>query len=254
MKSQKNVTKRLTGILLLLSESKGPLTLSDLSNHCRLPPSTMHRLLTQLSQTGMVTRAGQRGYAAGPALMYMALCLSKRSRILRLASPIVQDLAGRTGRNCALSLYVSPRRCRVNVIEADITSLQTIPEHRHFMRDLVWGAPGRAILAHLRSDEAEQAIQQAGQERVMNCTRPPIESIRSNLEIIRCRGYAISNSEVVPGGNAIATPIFGASQLPLGSLMILERGTRWDRTTEKWLSGLLSVRSQQLQQDLRRNL
>lgn len=167
-------------LVLRAFSTEGPMTLAQVTAHTGLPRSSVHRLLEQLTAAGWLARAPEQTYELGVNAYEMGQAAFRNNRLLRVATPLMQAFAQRTGYTIQLgvvdrgdTVYLA----KVNGRRSGPTPTavaQRVPAHLT--------ALGKAIMA--RADEAGPRA------------ATPFER---ELEEIRARGAAFDRGEAFPG-------------------------------------------------------
>src|SRR5258708_13366832 len=98
-------------IIRHLAEGPEDWALADLADTLGLPRSTMHRLLQLLQSQGVVEADPQsHRYRPGLELYRMASLLSTRMPIVRLVTPLLQEITAQCDETALLGLYLPDRR------------------------------------------------------------------------------------------------------------------------------------------------
>ena len=245
MKLSASVAERVIAVLWTLSESKSSLSLQQVAQRCALAPSTVHRMLWQLQNLGMVHQTPKRRYQAGSGLLAMGALAISRSPIIEAVRPLINETMQRLEMSCILSLYMPSRLGRVVLLHTRASGSSSVNFEQFPQRDLVWGATGRAILAYLNAAEIDNAIRYAP-PCPANGTKADRAKILNDLSTIRGEGYGASHGEVAPRGQAVAVPLFNGVQNVVGSLAVTQDNSRWNATTRKYLAGMLTRQSRRL--------
>ncbi|MCF3961894.1 IclR family transcriptional regulator [Streptomyces fuscigenes] len=205
--------------LLLMFRDRRRLRLSEAARDLGVADSTAHRLLAMLIHHGFVRREdGDRGYAAGPALLEIGLAAVRGLDIRSVAGPVLDDLARQVdetvhlaqlegGRIRYLAGAESGRALRV----ADRTGL-LMPAHRT--------ATGKALLAQLTPAQLDELYPVAvAEDSPAGLTVPEREALDAELAQVTERGYAdnvrdreiVSLAVVVRNGRGAAIAALNAS-------------------------------------------
>src|SRR4051794_13630097 len=148
-------------IVALLTALSGSVEASpvELAERCDLPPSTTYRLLSDLEQHGLVTRAGRRGTTLGLWILELARSVEDRleSELVEPAREVMESLAATFRETAILTAPGGPhamsrasgrqdRRPR----RPSYARWRTAPMHL--------GASGKVLLAHLDDSHAERIL------------------------------------------------------------------------------------------------
>jgi DNA-binding IclR family transcriptional regulator len=140
-------------VLRVLSRSREPLGVSELSRRVGLSPSTAHRALVTLEEARYLKRAPYSSkFMAGPMTQSLARSLFRHFKLRQAGHPILQQLEQATGATISLSVRVGWYAMRILVVSP---SHLVYAQHRlGETRPLHETMEGRAILAELDEDEA----------------------------------------------------------------------------------------------------
>jgi len=192
-------------------DAGGYLTLSELSTRTGLPRSSTHRLLTQLTEYGWVSKRG-KAYALGRTPLEWGALARNRDRLNRAAHPVLHDLHSATGLVVHLAVLESGDVRYVDKVGRGPLELPSRiggrqPAHRT--------ALGKALLAHTRLHTAHPAA---------GCTPTATSRVenllpRNEIAYIRERHIAHEREQSVPGVACVAAPI-GNGRTCVGALSV----------------------------------
>ena len=234
---------RVVGVLRAFSEGGAVLSLKEIAARCELPPSSAHRMLGELMALGMVARAPHRRYRIGPDLYLLGAQLGDKARFVETALPFMRAVVERSEQTCLLYLHMPAHRSRIMVARLDPAQPLAIRTGLLQHNSLVWGAPGRAILAHLARAEVAAALACAPPSPVGGRPPPEPRLLLRSLAEIRARGYAVSSNEMERDAVALAVPLFAAERQVLGDLAVAERRRRWNALRERRAADLLCAQA-----------
>lgn len=231
--------QRVVEILRHLAE-RGDTTIKDLSAAIGLVPSTCHRMLDLLVKEGLAEQAGERrGYHLGPEFFRLAALVNTRQDIRSLARPFLEQVVDACDETCVLCLYVPADRNMIFAEKIDSSQLLRYQLKLNSPLPVLWGASGRAILAHLPRDERAKIYEEAGDAPASGEKRPPLDELEADLTLIRSRGYAISHGQKIAGAVGINSAVFNATGAVVGSLGVTVPQQRLVATDEAKLGQLV---------------
>lgn len=224
---------RVTRLLTVLAECDGPSSLTDIAQRMDLPSSTVHRLLSLLAEQGFVERdPATRSYRVGLELYRIGSLVASKLQITEIAERFMQAVVAECDETCMLSLY-EPTSLSFTIAKVVYGSHPLRYEVKLFDRSsLVWGAPGRGILAFLPPVQIDAAI---ASERARPQVIPgrDFTRVKGDLEATRQRGYAFTKGQNVPGAVGISAPIFSPHGV-IGALCVtIPEGRFTDEMGEK---------------------
>lgn len=199
-----SVLEKSTLILDLVADSPEAATLTSIAQRLGQPRSSVHRLLSELVQLGLLYRVGSTTYAPGPRLLRWGQAANQVAHIVKVAQPVMAKLRDAIGES--VHLYVRQRDKRVCVAAAEGNF-----ELRHFTEvgkplPLSVGASGKLLLAHASSPIQEQELRRAAAEPI-SPRAPGLEALRDQLAEILETDWTMSFGEREEGLAAAATPI-----------------------------------------------
>jgi len=162
----------------------------------------------------------------------------------------MREVVERSEQTCLLYIHMPARRSRIMVARLDPAHPLPIRTGLLEHNSLVWGAPGRAILAHLGRAEVEASLASAPPSPLGGRPPPGRHLLLRSLAEIRARGYAVSSGEMERDAVALAVPLFAPEQQVLGDLAIAERRPRWNALRERCAASLLGARAAELSRAL----
>lgn len=201
LQTPESAVSRAFSVLEVLATANGPIRLSTIASTLGMQKSTVHRILTTLSQLQYVEQEPQTGcYQATLRLWEMGSGVIANHPIKRAAAAFMQRLHQTTRETVSLLILsgddvlfldkiVSPRPIRFT---SRVGSRVPAP----------LAAGGKAILAY--EPEARAIIRRA-RERIKAQRRVSVEALMQELEETRRNGYAVSSFR--PGVISYAAPI-----------------------------------------------
>jgi IclR family acetate operon transcriptional repressor len=216
---------RALDILDAFAEEGASLSLADLGRRAGLTAPTTHRLVKALVSRGFLVTDTSRRYSLGPAVMRLASVVMHRTDDLAaLSMPTLERLRELTGETASLHCLLGNERiCVAELVSPEPIRMQsdvgrTYPIHA--------GAAGKAILAWQPEVLDRPGLRLA---QVTPATITDAAKLRRELERIRQRGYAESESEVVPGAASLAVPVLGGPTGVLAAVNVAGPAMRWNR-------------------------
>lgn len=198
-------------LLTFLAGSSGPVSVKQVGEYLRVPPSTAHRLLNLLATESFVEVAGNGAYGIGSRFYRVAALVNRNLSPVSVAQPIIERLAAKYNETVLMGQYVAAERAMMFSVRADGSQKLTYQIELHRPLSLYWGASGKAILAFLPSEVIEAVLRHEGSSPATGAPPPTLEEGLLELQAVRERGWAVSDGQKLPGARGVAAPIFGAS-------------------------------------------
>jgi DNA-binding IclR family transcriptional regulator len=241
-----SVVARVVGLLRSFAEAGASVSIKDLSAELGLAPSTLHRLLDQLIAAGMIERAPHRRYRVSAEFSRIGALAARKTGVLRLARPVLEDVARETAETCMLGMLLPQTLTMMFIDKAPAAQPVPYAIHMHRNRSLLWGATGLCMLAWLSPAELADVLAR-GELSPVNGRSPPDRAVLAErLAKIRTRGYAITRGEQTEGAVGMAAPVFGARRRIVADLCITLPQARFGAGDEARFARLLTERAAQL--------
>jgi len=176
------------------------------------------RLLKALSGWGYVVQDLKRGrYQSGPRVLALAEHYVQGDHLLRIAGPVMRDLAQSTRASVHLGLVVADRM----LVAAKEPSPETIQVQSRVGGMIIphASALGKVLLAGL-GDKERAAFLKGPLSRFTEHTVVEPRRIAKMIDDVRRRGYALESGEEHLGVGCIGVPIVGRSDRWVAALSV----------------------------------
>ncbi|WP_280424593.1 IclR family transcriptional regulator [Nocardia carnea] len=196
-----------------------PIGLSELARQLGLPKSTVQRSLTTLADLDWIRQEGREStrWALGERVRLLSEKVDDLGRLREAAPPVLERLNDETLETIHLAI---PESGMMRLIERR--------ESKHplrFVQPIGTRSPlhavstGKSVLAFLPKYEIDAYLS----EELVSLTPHTItdpDQVRSELEVIRERGYAVSNQEMTDGIISVAASIRPRGDRPIAAVSI----------------------------------
>lgn len=201
-------------LLRALVHQGRPMALKDLAREAGMAPAKAHPYLVSFGKLGLIEQDATSGrYGLGPLALQLGLISLQQADPVRVATPLLPELAQRVGHTVALGIWGTYGPTIVQVEEAP-TAVRVNMRHGTVM-SLTDTASGRLFAAFLPRAQVRTAFdeEQAREKRLASQAnpsrpRPKWADFEATLEAVRRLGYGHTVDELVPGVSAMAAPVF----------------------------------------------
>ncbi|MCQ4633531.1 IclR family transcriptional regulator [Shinella sp. CPCC 100929] len=227
-------------LLLHVAQAGEHATLGSIASDLEMPQSTVHRVLSQLVEEGLVVVGPAGHYRLGWKALQLARRIWNAASEEELALPLMRELSETTGETVTLNKYIPSEGFCVCVAVAETSHSLSYALNVGDTRHLNMGAGGKSILAGMGDADADAVIARHGLPSATKETVTDLERLNSDIALIRSRGYAVSSGESVEGAIGYAVPIFYRGEMVFGSMAVTAPQIRFRAEWEKdWLAALV---------------
>ncbi|WP_316980068.1 IclR family transcriptional regulator [Shumkonia mesophila] len=216
MMNESGTVNRVMKLISLLADHSD-ITAKQAALNLGWPISTTHRLLRTLSAAEFATQKGPGLFAPGLELYRIAGRLSVAVPYAQIGEPLLASLSERFGETSLLSVLERKQ------LKMYIASSAAPKDPMRYTIDLnrrvsiVWGASGRALLAHLLPEEVDRAIAICDETDARG-RGIDLPELQASLQAVRENGYAMTESHRVLHAVGVAVPFFGVQGEVVGSV------------------------------------
>ena len=214
----RSITRALT-VMRVLAESADGLTLSETAARAGLAASTAHRILTTLEAERFARFDSAAGvWHVGVSAFTVGAAFARTRDVIALARPYMRRLMEQTGETANVFLESGGEAvCMAQV------------ESRHSMRAITrvggrvkmhWSGAGKAMLAHMREEQARAILTEHGMKRATAKTITTPEALMAELDRIRAAGVSIDDEENAEGMRCVAAAVLNEQGLPAAAISV----------------------------------
>jgi len=192
--------ERLLLVLTALASHGNAMSVKDMLAATGLAQSTLYRQVALLKRWGFVTEdAGF--YAPGPVSLQLALGFDINSMLVEASRDGMMQLSCTTQESVGLIVAVNDQVICLEMIESTHSLRCSFEKGRAV--PLRAGASAKSLLAFMSDKTRAETL-----ERQFAGNDTARATFEAELENIRARGYAMSDSEVDPGVWGVSAPVF----------------------------------------------
>ena len=247
-------------LLLALAQHGRPMALKDLARDADMAPAKAHPYLVSFNKLGLIVQDEVSGhYGLGPLAMQLGLISLQQFDPVRLATPLLADLARQLGHTVALAVWgnrgptivrieESPNLVHVTMRHGTVMSLRNTASGRLFAAYL----PSDVVLAALNEERAyeERSAAQTSAPQLTTAAKGIDPAFKQLLSEVRMNGLSDAVNLIVPGVSALAAPVFDESGKLVLSLTAIGPSAQFDVN----LNGPIATALKSLGKDLSQRL
>lgn len=237
-----SVTGRVLSILAVFEQSLAPRSLTEIARETGMPLSTAHRLLAELEAWDALQRDAHGRYQVGLRLWELGQHAERQVR--DTARPLLQDLYTLTQE----TVHIAVREHTEALYIDRVYGSRRVPQASRVGGRLPLHATavGKVLLA-FEETSLREALLAEPLERRTDSTHVDVTALRSELEVVRERGFALTLNEVRRGSASIAVPIFqravrdADATRPVAAALGLVTNAEFAGTLERHLPALRGI-------------
>lgn len=217
--SQSTTIQKVVRVMQALLTSNESLPLSGLADRLEMPKPTVHRLLRQLEDVGVVRRdLSGKDYSVGPTFLTLAVdALSVRARQPPIRW-IMRKLVDHIGESCNLGILQDHEIVYLERVECDwplrlqLHAGSRVPIH--------CTASGKLFLAKMSVKSRSTFLNGLQLKRFTDRTITNADSLEQECATIRTVAYSINNEEYHLGLIGLAVPVLRRDGTVVASLAV----------------------------------
>ncbi|MFI5614208.1 IclR family transcriptional regulator [Amycolatopsis sp. NPDC051903] len=210
--------RRALGVLRLLKDEGGELSLSAIARKLDLTTGTTYRVVGALSADGLVTHNPRTdSYHLGPGAILLGQA-AQRVHGLHRALPVIEQVNADTGESVNLTIREGTES--VVLLRAQSTLPLRFEQHPGARFPLYATASGKVILAHSPDAEAYLANLPEQLTAVTSHTLATRADLARELAETRERGYSIDDEENVDGVRCVGAGVLDDRGLARAAVVI----------------------------------
>lgn len=208
-------------LLRALAHTGRPLALKDLAREAGMPPAKAHPYLVSFGKIGLIEQDPASGrYGLGPLALQMGLISLQQADPVRLALPLLPELALRIGHTVSVAVWGNRGPTIVRIEESPAAVFVNM---RHgTVESIARTASGRLFGAYLSAPVVREVLEWERRQEQLHATPPlpghpsppPLptwEEFAPHLEEVRAHGMSRSQGSVIQGVSAMSAPVFDAT-------------------------------------------
>ena len=210
---------RIFSLLDCFTVEKPDLGVREAARLLNISPSSCGRLLGELRDEGiLIQNADTRTYSLGGRVIRWADVYTTSSDLRKKAYPFMEQIYKQT--NETVTLYIAEEFDRICVERIESRKTVRVAEPIGTRIKIFTGSGGKSILAFRDQNEIEAVFEYAKSLPKYQNSEEFFTQLTSELETIRCQGFAVSHGEWESDASGIGAPIMNEKGIPIGSISI----------------------------------
>jgi IclR family transcriptional regulator, KDG regulon repressor len=233
------IIQRTLAVLSYLAHHPGPSGVREIASALDASPSSIFRILTDLTECGYAQHDAETGrYSIGAQAVQLGIAAMAGLDLTTIAPKYLRQLSDESGETSFLAVLDEGEIVYLAKVEGSF-AIRTFAQ-LGTRRPAHCTALGKAMLAALPDEQVAAIIFERGLSRLTPSTITEPGALRQELEAIRERGYAVDREEIEVGLICVASAIFdhvgnlagaislaGPSSRMSGQVDALGGRTRW---------------------------
>ncbi|MCM5551941.1 IclR family transcriptional regulator [Pleomorphomonas sp. NRK KF1] len=236
-------------MILDLIGRRGRLAFSTIQKTLDLPKSTTHQLLKALVDISAVQLQADGRFVLGPKICELG-CLGIRQRTIdSLSLKHLELLAGQSGFRCEIATFEG--RDAVVLASARPGGDARCSGYEGMRWPLNRAATGKALLAFLDEADRMRLLADLDWTKATPRSIASPDAMRRELELIRQRGWALDDREVLDDTSCIAAPVFDGRNRVVAAIATVGQADMITPERYEMLAGLVRNAANAVSQDVR---
>ena len=217
------VLGKVVAVLRAFTADDHGVSLAELGRRTGLAKGTLHRVVNDLVEVGLLDRSGA-GYRLSGQMFELGMRASVERGLLEVATPFMEDLYERTHETVHLGVLEGTEVVYVAKIGGHRQAAS--PSRIGGRMPLYCTAVGKALLAHSSPDLLHEVVA-AGLERRTSRTITAPGILRRQLEKVASTGLAFEYEESAVGIVCVAAPVLDPDDRPVAAISVTGPVTRF---------------------------
>ncbi|GGG65252.1 IclR family transcriptional regulator [Salipiger pallidus] len=232
---------------MLLEVARHPgVGVTELARKTGLSKSRAYRLLHTMEQKQIISRSGEATYGLGEAMLVLGINASTQIDLIRLATPILEQLCQRV--NETVQLRIIDGFEALCIAKAEPSRDLRVHANVGRRRPLYAGSP-KCLLAFQSKEFIDDCVPEHPPALTSN-TPSTREAVMDELARIRSQGFCVSRSEASEHQVSCAAPVFAMNRQVIASIHVVAPAFRIRESELEHSIRLVTSSAQKLSQAL----
>jgi DNA-binding IclR family transcriptional regulator len=249
MATPKNLSvQKAFALLCSFASSEEWLSNAELSRRAGMTEASSHRLIKTLEGVGAVVRDGRGNYRPGMLLATLSKTISVGSMIQATSSDVLVALAAALKGVIHVGVFENGMVTYTAKIGEPVNI--SVPSRVGAQQEAYSCALGKVLLSDLRPQQLDDFLCDGTLIGLTPRTITAENDLRSEIEAVRQRGYAVDDREVYPWMSCIAAPIRDSSGGIVAALSLSDSAQNLCQTWQQDIAGQLALASEKISRKL----
>jgi IclR family transcriptional regulator, blcABC operon repressor len=202
--------EKAVALLDILAEVDESIALAELQRRTGFPKSSLHGLLTTLTQLGLIYRNTEQRYSLGSKCLQWADAYAHQTRVILAFNEATKSLAALQEETVMLAVLQQANVQYLGCREGTRPLAVKFRVGGSFPAACT--STGKAILATLSNDKVRTLISEHGLQRQTRFSVASVDALVKQLDRFRHAGYAVDDEEMAEGMHCFGAPVFTAGK------------------------------------------
>jgi IclR family transcriptional regulator, blcABC operon repressor len=197
-------------LLDILAEVEESIALAELQRRTGFPKSSLHGLLSTLTQLGLIYRNEEQRYSLGSKCLQWADAYAHQTRVILAFNEATKSIAALQEETVMLAVLQKAKVQYLGCREGTRPLAVKFRVGGSFPAACT--STGKAILATLPNEKVKALVAEHGLERQTRYSVGSLDALLKQLDRFRHAGYAVDDEEMAEGMHCFGAPVFTAGK------------------------------------------
>jgi DNA-binding IclR family transcriptional regulator len=236
---------RVLEIMEFIANTRDGCTHTAVAQGLNIPKSSLTALLQDLLSKGYLQRKPESGvFTIGVQILWLSNSYLRNLNLVKLGQPIVAEIYSRVKEFSVLAIPNGSEY--VTICTESVPSVFGHTLQLGSRAPMYCSAMGRAMLAFMPTDQVDAILDEGTRPKLTAHTKTSLADIHAALEEVRRTGVAFVREEQLAGVVGFATPVYGATGVPVASLGVGLPASQYKESTAPFIDATLKEASLRL--------
>jgi len=236
-------------IIQYIGETDRRLKFKDIATRTGFSKSTLYRILTALASRGFIAMDRRdQSYILGPKFTSLASSVGRNSELIAMSCATLRNIADTFGES--VNLAVMNGDVQQVIARWEGRGTRTLASALGEIKPLYCTSLGKSLLAFQPEDVRDRLVSRIEFTRYTENTIMSVAHLRAEMEMIRARGFAIDDHEIIVGVRCVSVPILDLAGFSVASISVTGPAYRMTNARIRELAAVIQRASRQISQGL----